>query len=153
MDYQIQVIETDVKPALSTRTRCSYNELTDKALASFEAIEDYLSTLKEEAADTGFIAFYNLEMDDLDVEVGYPVSKELAGSGDIQASQIPGGKKLTCLYKGPYREMEAAYHAMSGYIGEQGLNPTGVMYKFYLNNPTEVPEEELLTRIEYLLND
>jgi effector-binding domain-containing protein len=153
MDYQIEVVETDVVPALSIRTRCPYSKLVPKAFASFEAIEDYLSTLDEEPSDRPFIAFYNQDKEDMDVELGYPVSKELAGNSDIEASQIPGGKKLTCLYKGPYQQMEAAYHAMSGYIGEKGLNPTGVMYKTYLNTPGEVPDEELLTRIVYLLSD
>lgn len=153
MDYKMEVVESDAVPVLSVRTRCPYSELMGKAFATFEAIEEYLKALGEEPADRPFIAFYTLDTDDMDVEIGYPLSKTLDGSGDIQANQIPSGKKLICIYKGPFQQMEEAYHAMSGYIGEQGLNPTGVMYKTYLNTPGEVPDDELLTRITYLLQD
>ena len=153
MDYEIKVIETDAIPALSVRTRCPYDELIDIAASTFETIMKYLESLGETPAGDAFIAYFNLDMEDLDLEIGYPVSRALEGRGDIQASQIPGGKKLSCLYTGPYAEMEAAYHAMSGYIGEQGLHPTGIMYKYYLNDPREVPEEDLQTRINYLLSD
>lgn len=54
-----------------------------------------------------------MDMADLDVEIGFPVSKKLPGNGEIKASWIPGGKMGTCFYTGPYGEMRLAYEALT----------------------------------------
>lgn len=37
------------------------------------------------------------------------------------------------------------------WIPANGYTPTGVWYEFYLNDPAETPENELLTKIIFLL--
>ena len=44
-----------------------------------------------------------------------------------------------------------AYEALSAWIEENGYEPTGVAYEFYLNDPGEVPPEELMTQISFPL--
>lgn len=51
-------------------------------------------------------------MEKLEVEMGFPVGKEIADNGQVVASQIPGGKKAVCLYKVPYKEMGPTYEAI-----------------------------------------
>ena len=55
------------------------------------------------------------------------------------------------MYKGPYKDMESTYEALGKWMEAHGHIPTGVVYEFYYNSPTEVPESELLTEIEFLL--
>ena len=153
MDYKIQVVETAARPALSIRTRSSVTELPLHIGEACQRIMAYLSVIDEEPNGMPFVAYYNLDMNDLDVEIGFPVAKSISGSEDIQASQIPGGKKLTCMHQGPYQQMEETYKAMAAYIEEHRLHPSGVVYESYYNDPARVPEEELLTLIEFLLLD
>ena len=47
--------------------------------------------------------------------------------------------------------MAPTYAAMNGWMSDNGYVPTGVVYEFYYNSPEEVPESELLTKIEFLL--
>ena len=44
--------------------------------------------------------------------------------------------------------MSTAYDEMFNWIAKNGDVPTGVYYEVYLNAPTEVQEEDYLTRIE-----
>ena len=90
-------------------------------------------------------------MDDLDVEIGFPVSEPFAGAGDIKASAIPSGKSVTCTFTGPYSAIEPAYKALQQFVIEKGLKTTGVAYEFYLNDPGETPPEELQTQIVFPL--
>ncbi|XUX00396.1 MAG: GyrI-like domain-containing protein [Dehalogenimonas sp.] len=51
-------------------------------------------------------------------------------------------------YKGPYAGMETAYGEFMKWLEEAGLKPVGPWFEYYLNSSQEVPESELLTRIQ-----
>jgi effector-binding domain-containing protein len=123
-----------------------------KALGdAYGAIAQYLGELGECPAGPPFSVYYNQDMQDLDVEIGFPVARELPDRGDIHASQIPGGRMATCLYTGPYTGMAPAYTALSQWMEENGHQPTGVAYEIYLSDPDETPPEELQTQIAFPL--
>ncbi|QRN84944.1 GyrI-like domain-containing protein [Clostridia bacterium] len=153
MDYKIQIVETDAQPVLSIRTRSSVADLPKRIGSSYQAILEYMTPLGIQASGMPFVAYYNLDMEDLDVEIGFPVSEIVDGQGDIQCSEIPSGKKITCMHQGSYQELPETYHAIIDHIGTKKLEPSGVVYEHYFNAPDKVPEEELLTEVVFLLND
>ena len=118
---------------------------------AYGAIGQYLGELGEQPVGPPFAAYYNLDMQDLDVEIGFPVSRRLPGKDDIEASQIPGGKVATCIYTGPYSEMEPAYDALSQWIEDNGYQATGVAYEMYLDDPAQTPPQESKTQILFPL--
>jgi effector-binding domain-containing protein len=109
----------------------------------------YLNEIGEKPFNVPFAAYYNFDMEDLDVEMGFPVPKPLAGKGEIKPGEIPAGKQASCFYRGPYSQMEPVYNAMMQWINENGHKPVGVSYEFYYNSPMDVPESELLTKIMF----
>jgi effector-binding domain-containing protein len=119
--------------------------------AAYGAIAQYLGELGEHPAGPPFIAYYNMDMADLDVEIGFTVEREIASMGNVQAGHMPAGMMASCLFTGPYVEMAPAYEALAAWIEENGMEATGVAYEFYLNDPTEVPPEELKTQIVFPL--
>lgn len=151
MDYNFEVVETAAQPMLAMRTVTSVANLPQELGKAYHGIIAYLGEQGEQPVDAAFAAYYNMDMENLDVEMGFPVGKALPGKGEIAAGEIPGGKKATCLYKGPYKEMEPVYEAMTKWMQDNGHQPTGVVYEFYYNSPMEVPESELLTKIVFLL--
>ena len=152
-DYEIEVIETEAQPVLSIREITSVEDLPEEVGTAYQAILNHMNLMGEEPSDMPFIAYYNMDMDNLDVEIGFPTSRELAGIHDIDVSEIPAGLKVVCMYQGPYNEMKPVYEAMNEWIEENEYEPTGVIYEFYYNSPEEVPESELLTKIMFLLED
>ena len=52
---------------------------------------------------------------------------------------------------GPYGEIGPLYEQLTKFISEKGCEPTGVVYEYYYNSPGEIPESELLTKVEFLL--
>ncbi len=92
-----------------------------------------------------------MDMQNLDVEMGFVMTKSLPGKGEIKAGEIPAGRQVSCLFKGQYKEMETVYNAMRQCIQENGYTPTGTAYELYYNSPQEVPENELLTKIIFPL--
>lgn len=151
MAYVFEVIETQAQPTLSIRMVTSVDRLPQEIGKAYGSIITYLMQKGEQPQGPAFVAYYNMDMQKLDVEMGFPVAKEVAGNGDILATYIPAGRRATCMYKGPYKDMAATYEALTKWMNDNGHVPTGVAYEFYYNSPDEVPESELLTKIEFLL--
>ncbi|KUO70499.1 MAG: transcriptional regulator [Clostridia bacterium BRH_c25] len=147
MDYKIELKEQGVQSVLSIRKIISVEKLPQEIGKAYGSIIQYLNELREQPAEAPFTAYYNLDMEHLDVEMGFPVSKQLVGKEEIKAGEIPAGKYAECTYKGPYAGMAPVYDAINQWIGEKGYAATGTAYEVYYNSPEEVPESELLTKI------
>ena len=151
MSYECKVKEQPTQATLAIRTRVSVQDLPQVLGKAYGAIAQYLGELGEQPAGPPFVAYYNMDMQALDVEIGFPVSRGLSGKGDIQAGEIPGGKVVTCLYTGPYSDIGPAYNALSQWMKENGHEATGVAYEMYLNDPGQTPPQELQTQIMFPL--
>ena len=151
MAYPCEVREQPAQPVLSIRTRTSVQDLPGVIGKAYGAIAQHLGGLGEAPAGPPFAAYYNMDMHDLDVEMGFPVRKPLAGQGEIKASQIPGGKAATCLHTGPYSDLHTGYQALSDWVKQGGYQTTGVAYEIYLNDPTQTPPQELKTLLMFPL--
>ncbi len=103
-------------------------------------------------AGAPFAAYYNMDMQDLDVELGFPVPKELPGKDEIKAGHLPGGKYAVVLHTGPYDQVGPAYEALAKWVAEKGYQATGVAYEVYLNDPGQTKPEDLQTQVMFPLN-
>jgi effector-binding domain-containing protein len=151
VECQCEVKDLSPQPTLSIRTRSSAEAFPEQLGEAFCAIAEYLSELGQEPAGPPFAAYYNMDMQDLDVEIGFPVAAPLPSKANIQASQVPGGRVASCIYVGPYSEMESAYETLAAWTAENGHEPTGVAYEMYLNDPSQTAPEALRTQIIFPL--
>lgn len=151
MTSQCELKQVDPQHALSIRSRTSAERLPEHFGQALTAVMNYLQELGAAPTGAAFAAYYNMDMQDLDMEIGFPVAGELPGKGDIQPSTIPGGKIATCVFTGPYPELGKGYDALTQFVQAGGYEPTGVAYEFYLNSPADTPPEQLQTRIVFPL--
>lgn len=151
MKYPCEIIEQPTQGVLSIRTRASVDQLPQVFDKAFYEIMIYLSENGVHPAGAPFAAYYNMDMQDLDIEIGFPVNQTLLGNNEIQPNEIPAGRQAACLYTGPYNQLEQAYHQLSQWVKENGYTPTGIAYEFYLNDPSVTPENELQTKIVFPL--
>jgi effector-binding domain-containing protein len=147
MMFKIELLEQKAQPVLAVRTKTAMAELPKVIGESYGKIMGYLNELGAQPVDAPYTAYYNLDMENLDVEMGFPVAQVYPEKEDIKAGEIPAGKFACCIYKGPYAGMEEPYNNMFKWIEENGCQSTSVYYEYYYNAPGEVPESELLTRI------
>jgi effector-binding domain-containing protein len=149
MTIHCETVQQPDRPVLSIRTHSSVQDLPQMLGQCFGRVAQYLGELGEQPADAPFVAYYNMDMENLDLEIGFPVARELPGKEDIQPGVIPAGKSGVCTYTGPYPEMAPAYDALTAWVEQEGCHPSGVSYEFYLNSPAEVPPDQLITRIVF----
>ena len=151
MSYQCELRDLPVQPTLTIRARTSVQNLPELIGKSYGDIAQYLAQLGQYPAGAPFAAYYNMDMQNLDVELGFPVSKELPGKGEIKSGRIPAGKFATVLHAGPYDKVGPAYEALTKWIAEKGYEPAGVAYEVYLNDPDETKPEDLKTQVMFPL--
>lgn len=147
MTYQCEIIEQAAQSVVAVRTRTSVQDLPQVLGKAYGEIWQYLGELHEMPAGAPYVAYYNMDMQDLDLEIGVPVARPLPGKPGVQAGLIPAGKAAACLHTGPYPEISAAYEALGAWMEQNGHQPTGVAYEFYLNDPANTPPAELQTKI------
>lgn len=153
MSYDCTINEKPDQAVLSIRTRTAVGNLPNVLGRAYGRLVQYLGELDESPTGAPFVGYYNMDMQDLNIEVGFPVSRSLQAKNDMQPGQIPGGKQATCLHVGPYNTLEPAYNALIEYIGQSGHEAKGVAYEFYLNDPNETPQDELQTQIVFPLKE
>ena len=151
MTYKCEIVDQPAQATLSIRTTTSIKELPQELGRAYGAVGQYMAQLGEQPTGAPYAAYFTFEMENMDLEIGFPVGSSLPGKGEIQSGEIPAGKIAQCLYTGPYKKIEPAYNALTAYVEEQGYEATGVAYEFYLNDPGEVAPEELLTQIVFRL--
>jgi len=82
-----------------------------------------------------------------DIELGVPVNEVLPEKGEIYMSKTCKGRAVCAIHKGAYKDIEKTYAPMMEYLAANNLKSTGVYYDYYLNNPSDTPESELLTKV------
>jgi len=139
------------QPTLSIRLKTAAQDLPQVFGKGYGEIAQYLGELQEQPAGPPFAIYYNMDMQNLDVEFGFPISKNLDGRGDIHTSETPSGESVSCVHVGPYNEVEPTYNTLFQWIKENGYEATGATYEVYLNDPDETPPEKLETQIFLLV--
>jgi len=109
----------------------------------------YLSEQGTEMSGAPYLAYMNANDDfsQFDIEWGFPVAEPVPVSGEFYMSQTHEGKAITATHKGSYNDLETTYYAIMDYAKENSLESTGIYYDYYLNDPDETPESELLTQV------
>lgn len=143
----IELIEEAARPVIYIRTHTSVEKLPQVIGESYRKIASFLQSLGEQPTCVPYTEYYNLDMQDLEVEMGFPVARMLNGQGEIKAREIPSGRFVAYMHIGPYSQMEEPYREIEKWIQEKGLEKTGECYEYYYNSPQEVPESELKTKI------
>lgn len=143
-----EIQEWGVQNALSTRFRGPVQDLPALFGQAYEKVMAYVTSSGEAHPEMAYAVYYNMDMQDLDVEAGFTVLKPLLGKGDVKGVQLAAGTYAICHYKGPYSEVSPAYEELTRFIAERGYQISGPPSEWYLNGP-DVPPEDLKTDIAF----
>lgn len=143
------------QPVLSARMKASYKEI-EWLFATKR--QDALSLLRPTGVymtDVPFVIYHdylNLDVENLDMEICFPLSAWMEGNESLQPRIIPQTKVVHCLFKGDEDEMDYLYGEMTSWIMQKGYEPEGSAYEFYYIRK-EHPYDERLTKIVLPVKD
>jgi effector-binding domain-containing protein len=147
MTYSCELVDRPAQPTLVVRTRTPVERLPQVLGPAWGQVMACAGKAGAAPSDAPFVAYHNLDMQDLDVEIGCAFAQPVAGEGDVLAGTIPAGQAAQCVHVGPFDQVGAAYEALQAFVAGRGLQPNGPSYEYYLDDPQEVPLEQLRTRV------
>ncbi|NTU93914.1 MAG: transcriptional regulator [Chlorobiaceae bacterium] len=157
MDFECQFVcelrEFAPAPALAIHSHTTINDIPALFDRGYREIAGLLTTQGLRPAGSPFARYFNMDADAFDVEFGFPVPASATGKGRVLRSQTPSGKAASCLYIGPYEEIEPAYDALLKWATDNGLAVSGEVYEIYLNDPASTPPDQLKTQVCLMLRD
>ena len=149
---KVEVTNQQPQIAVATKkTAVSMEQIAEVSTTGYTELMAYLAKQSKQIAGAPYLAYMNANEDfsKFDVELGIPVSETIPVEGEFFMSQTYEGKAISTMYKGAYKDIEVAYAALMDCAKENALEMTGVYYDYYINDPDETPENELLTQVVF----
>lgn len=134
-------------------THISHEHLPDYIGTSFMDLLEYIQKHGAELVGTPFISYLNLDdtgqpKDELlDVEIGFPIDKEIPSTEKFQSYVLPGYQAVRTLYVGDYDDLTASYKELIDAIKQENGIFTFRSYEYFLTDAS-VPLEDQETMIE-----
>jgi effector-binding domain-containing protein len=87
---------------------------------------------------------------DADVELIFPISREVPSKGEIIYKELPGHERMaTTIHKGAYNAVGSAYTALGKWIETNGYQTTGPCREIYYTDPRSgTPVNEYVTEVQ-----
>jgi len=143
---KINLIEQPEQHVLSIRTTIPFIDYPNTAKQVYERIMEY-AELNDQLLSSGpFVCYHNTDLDNLDVEMGFPVAKTVSGNDDISGYTIPAQKAVSGIFLGAYEDTDPLMFEIIRWIKEHGYEQQGNIYNYYLNDENR-NANELLTQI------
>ena len=149
MEYEIKLLDLPAQPVLVMRAVLPVEKLPEFFGKAFGGVMAYLAEIGEAPTGMPFGAYYNLDMSALEVEAGFPVAHKLPDKGEVICKEIPAGKFISTVHRGAYDTMVPAYEAMTEWAKAKHLEPSGVAYEYYLNDPNADPSIVAETEVRF----
>jgi effector-binding domain-containing protein len=151
MAYSCTLVDRSEQPTLVVRTRASVERLPQVLGPAWGSVMAHASKLGAEPSGPPFVAYHNMDMKDLDLEIGLPFARPMDGEGDVLSARLPAGQAVETVHVGPYDQLGTAYEALEAWMKTNGRVAGGPPHEHYLNDPEDTPPGELRTRIVWPL--
>ncbi len=121
-------------------------EFSDFAGQSFDKITTYLESINVLLGGEPIVCFHNMDLENLDIEVGFPTAIFVSGKDEMSAQTIHSQKVVSAIDLGAYEKQDPTLEEIFAWIQENGYEMQGKIYYQYLND-TNRPENEFLTKM------
>lgn len=120
---------------------------------AFSAVGSFLENKGIAPAGPALAVYYEYDPQVMRFRAGMVVPRADLdrAAGDVKAAELPTGRALHFVHKGPYSTLREDYAVAMEKIGADGLEMGQPTWELYLNEPAETPAEELLTEVHIML--
>lgn len=143
---KISLLEQPEQHVLSIRTTIHFDNYPNTAKLAYEKIMEYAEDNDLLLSSGPFVCYHNANLENLDVEMGFPVAKRVSGNDDIVGYTIPVQKVVSGIFLGDYGDTDPLMIQIMQWIEEHGYEQQGRIYNYYLNDDQR-NAIELLTQI------
>jgi len=151
MAYNVQFKDLPAQLVLAVRERVSMKTVTERLGAAFGEILACGQATGATYTGPPFVVYAEHfdESAEGAILVCMPVAPGAAVTGRVSLEELPAARMASTMHVGPYSGISPAYEALMGAMTAAGLHPGGPPREVYLNDPSTVPEDALVTEIDW----
>lgn len=149
MVQDIKLLDVPEQPILIMKATIPVEKMPEFFGKAFGGVMNFLEGLGLLPACMPFGAYLNMDISAMEVEAGFPVPTKIEGKNEIISGAIPAGTFISTIFEGSYNHLKTAYDALAEYARQNGLEPTGIWYEYYLNDPSKDPSIIPLSEIRF----
>jgi effector-binding domain-containing protein len=155
MTNDVTIKFTAARTVAAYRTATTYQAVFEDIPSGFARVLTFLGKIDRGPVDAPFTIFHQFPEADAAGEISLcvPVGQAFESSSDVEALTVAGGPVSSIVHRGSYADMADSYATIAGWIHERGHRIVGPSREIYLNNPADVEETELLTEIQWPIDD
>ncbi len=146
-----ELIEASETPYLFVTKSCSMdpNDISKNMGEAFQQVWGHMQAEGINPAGGALSVYYDYEPDKMTFRAGFSVARDdmSKAKGEVQADITPAGQVLHFVHKGPYSTLRDDYGLMMEHVTSIGREISAPTWEVYLNDPSQVSEDELLTEI------
>jgi len=148
----INVYEQSEQHVLSIRLTINFDNYPKTADQAYGKIKEFAEQRSLLFSGGPFVCFHNANLENLNVEMGFPIAKSVKGNGEILGHTIPARKAVSGIFLGAYEDTDPLMMEIMKWIEEHGYEQQGEIFNYYLNDESR-PASELLTQIVVPIKD
>jgi effector-binding domain-containing protein len=124
-------------------------EVSKSMGSAFQQVWAFMSENRISPTGGALSVYYTYDPDKISFRAGFTIAAaDMAkASGDVKADVTPACKVLHFVHKGPYETLRAAYGDMMQYMEHEKISFAAPTWEVYLNDPSQVKPEDLLTEV------
>ena len=148
----MEVKQFQEQKTATIRVRTPLARLKDELGKAYGEIMGGLGSQGMAPSGAAFAIYHNMDMSDLDVEMGFIVPSPCRAQGRMKPGTLPAERTVVAVHKGPYETMEKTYNEITAFMARQKVTPRGPCYEMYLTGP-DVRPEDMVTEIYFPLKE
>ena len=151
MPYDVTITEEGPMAIASTVVHTRLASVGEDIGTGFGLLMEGMGRAGAAPAGMPLIVYHGIidEETDGDIEICVPVAELFETIGPVTSRTLEGGTMASTVHHGPYEEISAAYHTLTGWISEHGHEIVGPARETYLNDPNVVAPDDLMTKVEF----
>lgn len=136
----IKLVETPDTPIVSVRENIAMRDF-------YKLMQKLMDKMGQTGAESvgPLLAIYHSEefdLEDTDLEIAFQV-----GQGGPHTRVLPACTCAVGVHRGEYGRLQETYMQIAEWMEKEGFTISSAPYEKYMNNPHEVPPEELITEV------
>jgi len=146
---EFKVVDVSETPYLYIEETSSMSpaDISEAMGKAFHQVWSFMQANGISPAGPALSVYTGYDPETMRFRAGFAVARDdmAKAEGEVKADVTPAGPALHFVHKGPYATLRDDYGLMMQHAKDKGLKVSAPGWEFYLNDPSQTPEDELLT--------
>jgi AraC family transcriptional regulator len=140
MGLDVEIREIDPQPFMAIQFNSSQSELGQHFGEVLPAAFGHVMGQGAEPAGMPVAQYLHVDLDNMEVLAGVPVTEPLPESDRVKNGTLPGGRVAVTRHVGPYDTLGETWRGLESWIAENGREGNGAPWESYVTDPGSEPD-------------